>query len=181
MVNKNEYKLIKEFLGGNDKAFNELVRTHQKKIYWQARRMVGNHLDADEVTQQVIIILYKKLKNFKFNSSLSTWVYKITQTKCLNLLRRKKIRKFFNIDDVNSQMLESNEDIITNLEDMEKIENVKLLLSQLSIKQREVFTLRNFEGLSYGEISKITGTSIGGLKANYFHAAKKILEMINND
>jgi len=181
MVNKNENELINEFLRGNEIAFDELVRTHQKKIYWQARRMVGNHFDADEITQQVIIVLYKKLKNFKFESTLSTWVYKITQSRCLNLLRRKKVKSFFNIDEVSSQILETHDDIITNFEDKEKIEKVKILLNQLSIKQREVFTLRKFEELSYNEISKITGTSIGGLKANYFHASKRIMEMMNNE
>ncbi len=75
-------------------------------------RMVGNHLDADEITQQVIIVLYKKLSTFKFNSSLKTWIYKITQTRCLNLLKRRKLRHFFNFDDENIETLKSNEDII---------------------------------------------------------------------
>ncbi len=97
MNDKKEFGLIKEFQGGNEKAFNELVRIHQKKIYWHARRMVGNHLDADEVTQQVIIAMYKNLKKFKFNSSLNTWVYKITQTRSLNLIRRNKLKRFLGL------------------------------------------------------------------------------------
>ncbi|MEE9431605.1 MAG: RNA polymerase sigma factor [Melioribacteraceae bacterium] len=181
MVDKNENELIKEFLRGNEIAFNELVRTHQKTIYWHARRMVGNHFDADEVTQQVIIVLFKKLKNFKFESSLSTWIYKITQSRSLNLLRQKKVKRFFNMDDSILQKLGAKEDILTNFEDKERIGKVQKLLEQLPIKQKEVFVFRQFEQLSYKEISEITGTSIGGLKANYFHAAKRIMEMMNDE
>ena len=179
MNDKKEFELIKEFQGGNEKAFNELVRIHQKKIYWHARRMVGNHLDADEVTQQVIIAMYKNLKKFKFNSSLGTWLYKITQTRSLNLIRRNKLKRFLGLNEVLQK--KTNEDILINFENKEKINKVQKLLDKLPLKQKEVFLFRHFEELSYEEISKITGKSIGGLKANYFHASKKINEMMKNE
>ena len=93
-----DQELVNSFIKGNERAFNELVKRHQQNIYWHARRMVGNHLDADEITQQVIIVLYKKLYTFKFNSSLKTWIYKITQTRCLNLIKRRKVKRFLNLD-----------------------------------------------------------------------------------
>ncbi len=179
MNDKKEFELIKEFQGGNEKAFNELVRIHQKKIYWHARRMVGNHLDADEVTQQVIIAMYKNLKKFKFNSSLGTWLYKITQTRSLNLIRRNKLKRFLGLNEILQK--KTNEDILINIENKEKINKVQKLLDKLPLKQKEVFLFRHFEELSYEEISKITGKSIGGLKANYFHASKKINEMMKNE
>jgi RNA polymerase sigma-70 factor (ECF subfamily) len=174
MIEDTEKVLVKKFVGGDERAFNDLVKMHQQNIYWHARRMVGNHLDADEIAQQVIIVLYKKLSTFNFNSSLKTWIYRITQTRCLNLIKRRRVRRFLNLDDKNIETLKNNEDIILNFEDKDKIERLNKYLDELPIKQREVFVLRHFEELNYEEISKITGKSVGGLKANYFHASKKI-------
>ncbi len=181
MSNEEEFELIKEFLRGKEKAFNKLVQIHQKNIYWLARRMVGNHFDADEITQQVIIIMYQKLKKFKFNSSLSTWLYKITRTRSLNLIKRNKVKNFFSLNDSSVKQKATENNIFVDLENKEKIERVQKLLNNLPVKQREVFLFRNFEELNYEEISKITGKSIGALKANYFHASKKILEMMKNE
>ncbi|MCW8849260.1 MAG: RNA polymerase sigma factor [Melioribacteraceae bacterium] len=181
MVEEIEKQLVKKFIEGDERAFNELVKNHQQNIYWHARRMVGNHLDADEVTQQVIIVLYKKLSTFKYNASLRTWIYRITQTRCLNLLKKRKIKRFLNLDDENTATLKSNEDIILRLEDKDKIERINRYLEELPLKQREVFVLRHFEELNYEEISEITGKSIGGLKANYFHASKKIFGKLYNE
>ncbi len=67
---KSDYDLIKEFIGGSEIAFNVLARRYQEKIYWHARRMTGNHLDADDIVQQVLLVMFNKLKTFKFQSSL---------------------------------------------------------------------------------------------------------------
>ena len=72
MTEDKDFELIHKFIGGDETAFNELARKYQTKIYWHARRMVGNHMDADEVTQEVLLVLYKKLGSFKFNSSFSS-------------------------------------------------------------------------------------------------------------
>lgn len=181
MENNLDNDLILEFVKGSELAFNKLVRKYQKMIYWHARRMVGNHLDADEVTQQVIIVIYEKLKNFKFNSSLKTWIYKITQTRSLNLIKRRKIKNFLNLNDTKVLDISDHQDIVGNYDDIEKLNRLNIVLESLPIKQREVFVFRHFEELSYNEISEITGKSIGGLKANYFHASKKIMEIMNNE
>lgn len=181
MGNEIDKELVNKFIEGDEKAFNELVKKYQQNIYWHARRMVGNHLDADEVSQQVIIVLYKKLVTFNFKSSLKTWIFKITQTRCLNLLKRRKLRQFLNIEDVNVINTRVDSDIITNVEDKDRVNRVYDLLNELPIKQREVFVFRHFDELSYEEISKITGKSVGGLKANYFHASKKILSRLSDE
>ena len=181
MENNLDNDLILEFVKGSELAFNKLVRKYQKMIYWHARRMVGNHLDADEVTQQVIIVIYEKLKNFKFNSSLKTWIYKITQTRSLNLIKRRKVKNFLNLNDTKVLDISDHQDIVGNYDDIEKLNRLNIVLDSLPTKQREVFVFRHFEELSYNEISEITGKSIGGLKANYFHASKKIMEIMNNE
>lgn len=181
MKDKKDFELIKEFLDGSDAAINELIKRYQSRIYWHARRMLGNHLDADEVTQEVLIVLFEKLKTFNFNSSLYTWIYKITSTRTLNFIRRKQIKRFFSPEEVSESELANDHDIIKSIDDRERIKRIEKLLMDLPPKQREVFILRNFEELSYNEIAEITGKSVGALKANYFHALQKITEKMNDE
>lgn len=178
---ENDFELIKRFLAGDEAAFNKIVSKYQQKIYWHARRMVGNHIDADEIVQEVLIVLYKKLASFKFKSSLYTWIYKITSTRSLNLLRKQKVREFFSFEDAEDIKTSSDQDIIKTLESKERIEKLEKVLKTLPAKQREVFILRHFDELSYEEISEITGKSVGGLKANYFHAFKKISDIMDSN
>ena len=180
-VQDNDFELVNRFLSGEEVAFNLIVKKYQKKIYWHARQMMGNHLDADEVTQEVLIVIFNKLKNFNFNSSLYTWIYKIVTTRSLNQIRRKQIKKFFSIDDKDEVELQDKHDIIEEMDAKEKLEKVKKILEKVPPKQRQIFIMRNIEDLSYEEISEITGKSVGGLKANYFHALKKVLELTNEN
>jgi RNA polymerase sigma factor (sigma-70 family) len=182
MVSQNQdYELVKKFLQGDESSFNKLVYRYQQKIYWHARRMTGNHLDADEIVQEVLIVMYNKLGTFRFNSSLYTWIYRITATRSLNYLKKKNLRRFFSTDSEEAVSVREKSDIIKNIEDKEKTEKIAKLLQKLPAKQRQVFIFRNMDELSYEEISEITGTSTGALKASYFHAVKKITEFINED
>jgi len=102
---ENEDKeLVKEYISGNEIAFNKLVNKYQSRIYWHARKMMGNHEDADEITQEVLIILYQKLHTFNFNSSLFTWIYKIISRRSINLINKKKIKNFFSLSDENNEV-----------------------------------------------------------------------------
>lgn len=178
MEKENDFELVERFVSGDESAFNLLVKKYQKKIYWHARQMLGDHLDADEVTQEVLIVLYNKLKTFNYMSSLYTWIYKIVTTRSLNQIRKNKLKKLVTFENSDKELI-SQQDIIEDISNKEKIEMVNKALSKLPAKQRQIFVLRNFDQLSYEEISEITGKSVGGLKANYFHALKKILELVN--
>ena len=179
--NSDDYELVKDFLAGNQQAFNNLARKYQEKIYWHARRILSDHDDAHDVVQQVLLVMYNKLSTFNFSSSLYTWIFKITYTRSLNQLKRRKLKKVvtFNFSD-NIENI-GYENVIENLENKEELVQMERILNKLPLKQREVFVMRNFDELSYEEISKITGKSIGALKANYFHALKKIKELINKN
>lgn len=176
----NDFELTKSFINGDESAFNRLAVKYQEKIYWHARRMAGNHLDADEIVQEVLIVLYNKLKTFEFKSSLYTWIYTITNTRTINYLKKKSLRIFFSLDDITNKKLEQ-KDIIDDLESKQKVEKIENALQRLPVKQREVFIMRNFDELNYEEISTITGKSVGTLKANYFHALNKIKELVKYD
>ncbi|MFO7445778.1 MAG: RNA polymerase sigma factor [Ignavibacteriaceae bacterium] len=174
----NDFELIKQFLNGSEAAFNKIVIKYQDKIYWHARRMTGNHLDADEIVQEVLLVMYNKLKTFQFKSSLYTWIYRITSTRSINLLRKNQVKRFFSIEESEAAGLRTSTDIIKNIEDKEKVDRINKALQKLPAKQREVFIMRTYEELSYDEISEITGKSVGGLKANYFHAVNKLTELV---
>ena len=176
----NDFELTKSFLNGDESAFNRLAVKYQEKIYWHARRMTGNHLDADEIVQEVLIVLYNKLKTFEFKSSLYTWIFTITNTRSINYLKKKNLRSFFSLDDISNSKFEQN-DMIDDLESKQKVEKIEKVLQKLPVKQREVFIMRNFDELSYEEISQITGKNIGTLKANHFHALNKIKELVKYD
>ena len=177
----DDYELIRDFLSGNQQSFNALARKYQERIYWHARRMLGDHDDAHEIVQQVLIVMYNKLDTFNFSSSIYTWIYKITSTRCLNLLKKKSLRKIFTFSTNESVENQGYENVIEEIESKEMLLKMENLLQKLPVKQREVFIMRNYDDLSYEEISEITGKTVGALKANYFHAFKKIKEQIFKD
>src|SRR4030066_727059 len=178
----DDYELIQGFLSGNEQSFNLLARKYQERIYWHARRMLGDHDDAHEIVQQVLLVMHSKLKTFNFGSALYTWIYKITSTRSLNLLKKKALRRIFTFS--SDELIENYgyEKIVEDIESRERFLKMEKLLSNLPVKQRQVFVMRNYDDLSYEEISNITGKSIGTLKANYFHAFRKMKErMKKND
>ena len=173
----NDFELIKSFIDGDESAFNRLAVKYQERIYWHARRMTGNHLDADEIVQEVLMVLYNKLKTFEFKSSFYTWIYTITNTRSINYLKKKSLKSFFSLDEISNRKFEQ-KDVIDVIESKQKIESA---MQKLPVKQREVFIMRNFDEMSYEEISQITGKNVGTLKANYFHALNKIKELVKYD
>lgn len=175
-----EKELIERAKKGEHAAFNMLAKKYIERIYWHALRMLGEHNDADEVTQEVLIVIYNKLSTFNFESNLYTWIYKITSTRCLNLIRKRNIQRFFSFDSFDDLGDGGNfeDNLIEELENREKIKNIEKALQTLPAKQRQVFVLRHYDGLNYEEISEITGNKIGTLKANYFHALNKVIERV---
>ncbi len=154
-------------------GFRRFIEIYQKPIYQIIRRMVLIHEDADDLTQITFIKAYKALDRFEGNSSLFTWLYRIATNESLTFLEKKKKRYFFSVDD-HQEKLESYVDSSATLSGDEIQAKLQKSLLKLPDKQRLVFLLKYEEDLSYEEISKITGTSIGALKASYHHAVKKI-------
>ena len=161
-------------------GFNLLVRKYQKQLYFHIRKMVLVHEDADDVLQQTFIKAWKSITLFRGDSKLYTWLYQIASNACIDFLKTKKKHLHSDVDQIEESYLNAlEEDPLFTGDDMEK-EFQKALLT-LPDKQRLVFNLKYFEELKYEEISQITGTSIGGLKASYHHAVEKIKEFIKQD
>ncbi|MBS9524665.1 sigma-70 family RNA polymerase sigma factor [Litoribacter alkaliphilus] len=156
-----------------ERGYRMLVETYQRRVYGIIRKMVIVHEDADDLTQNTFIKAFKNLDKFQGNSSLFTWLYRIATNESLNFLEKKKKRFFFSIEDhhqVMSTYLESSPDI-SGSEVEKKLQKSLLGLPE---KQRLVFNLKYFEDMSYEEMSQVTDTSVGALKASYHHAVKKI-------
>lgn len=180
-INSEDSALIQAFNSGNDHAFNLLVRKYQRKVYWVIRKMVLCHDDADDLTQEVFLKLYRSLKEFRGESKFFTYVYKIAINYSLNHLNRnKKIlsRKVdFDRADLRSFDKKADEEIDSN----ERTRILEEAIKTLPEQQRAVFNMRYYDNLSYEEISIILNKSVGGMKANYFHAIKKIEKSLKNN
>ncbi|MGB5528432.1 MAG: sigma-70 family RNA polymerase sigma factor [Ignavibacteriaceae bacterium] len=177
----DDYELIRDFLSGNQQAFNKIAGKYQEKIYWHARRMLGDHDDAHEIVQQVLLVMYNKLNTFNFSSSLYTWIFRVTYTRSLNQLKKNKLKRLLTFSFSENIENHSYENVVEDLESKERFIEMEKLLSKLHTKQKEIFIMRNFDELSFEEISDITGKSVGALKANYFHAFKKMKELMKKN
>lgn len=161
-------------------AFNLLVREYQKKLYWHIRKILLDHDDADDVLQNVFIKVWKNLDNFKEESQLYTWLYRIATNESITFLNQKKKRTGVRLDDVSNFLA-------NNLESDSyfKGDEIQLLLQKailtLPDKQRIVFNLKYFEEMKYQKMSEILETSVGALKASYHHAVKKIEEYLKTN
>jgi RNA polymerase sigma-70 factor, ECF subfamily len=174
-------ELVDDVRGGNRQAFTELMHRHQQKMYWVARRVVGSHADADDVVQEAFVKAFLNLGEFRGESSFSTWLYRITVNLSLNALRKKHVIRYLQESDLALKVFAAKE----TPEDDLQAKQVETLLDQavqkLPDKQKAVFVMRFFDGLPYDEISQIMKTSVGGLKANYFHALRKVQEYMKNE
>ncbi len=174
LVKDEDLELIEKFKSGDRKSFNLLVLKYQKMVYNVSRKILINHDDADEITQNVFINLYKKINQLRGESKLSTYLYRISVNLSLNYLynKNKNLKKIN--DGVDVEEYSDNNNALKRIEFDEETNIVRKSIESLPPQQRAVFILRFYENLSYEEISEILGTSIGGLKANYFHAIKNL-------
>ena len=163
-----------------DYAFNLLVRKYQERVYFFTRRIVTCHDDADDVVQNIFIKIWKNIGNFREDSKLFTWIYRIAVNESLSFLNRKRLYSFISLDSPEADMLRSiNDDNFFSGDDIEK--KLQQAIIRLPAKQRTVFTMRYYEDLSYEQISEILGPSVGALKASYHFAAKKISESVTRN
>jgi len=162
-----------------EKAFTAIIKKYQEKLYWHARRMVIDHEDANDVLQNVFIRVWNGLENFREDSQLYTWLYRIATNECLTYLEQQKKRSSVALDEVESGL--SNKIKADSHFDANKLEwKLQLAIQQLPEKQRIVFHLRYYDEMPYEEMSRVLGTSEGALKASYHHAVKKIEDYIKN-
>lgn len=159
--------------GSCEKAFNLIVEQYTERLYWHIRRFLCNHEDANDLLQEVYIKIWAALPSFRGESQLFTWIYRIATNEVLNYLRKQRFKALVSLQDA-TEILERkiDEDVYFNGNEVQR--ELQKAMQRLPEKQRIVFSLRYFDELSYEQISEITKTSVGALKASYHYAYKKI-------
>lgn len=154
-------------------AFAILVKKYQEKLYWHIRRMVVDHDDANDVVQNMFIKVWRNLDNFKANSKLYTWLYRIATNESLTYLNKKKRKQAAPLEtedyDLSAQL--KADPYFDGSEIQVKLQNA---IARLPEKQKIVFLMRYYEEMKYDDMSQVLNTSVGALKASYHHAVKKI-------
>lgn len=180
MEQRPDLDLINEVRNGNRQAFTELMRRYQQRVYWTARRIVGDHEEADDIAQETFVKAYLALGDFRGDSSFFTWLYRIAVNLSLNVVRKRQVLGYLRQSEIINRILPAPEDPQKELEFAETQTRLDRAIGRLPEKQRAVFIMRYYDEMSYEEISRVLKTSVGGLKANYFHALRKVQEDMND-
>ena len=185
----DEKDFINNLREGKRHAFEQLIEDYQDKIFGKCLSFVPNKEDAEDIAQEVFVEVFKSIRKFKGNSTLSTWIYRITTNKCLEFIRKKNTKKRFTF----LQSLFGNEIPLDKtsyftefkhpgilLENKEDAEVLYSAIDSLPEDQRVAFTLHKIEGLSYKEISEITEKSIPSIESLLFRAKKNLKKLLHN-
>lgn len=177
MINENK---IREACTANpEQGFRMLLDSFQEPIYWHIRRLVVSHEDAEDIIQEVFIRVFRHLEQFREESSLATWIYKIATNESLRFLKKRR-EEMVSAEEMQEGLLDKLK--TSDYVDYENELAVKFQAAILKLpeKQRVVFNLRYYDELDYDAISRITGDRAETLKVNYHYAKEKIKEYIVN-
>lgn len=162
-------------------AFEEVITRYSEQLYWQIRRIVQNHDDANDLLQNTFMKAWCSIENFRGDAQLSTWLHKIAINESLTHLERERKRNDVSLDDEESYLIHAIE-ADTNIDGDELCKELRKAIATLPEKQRLVFNMKYYDDMKYEQMSAILGTSIGALKASYHLAVKKIEQyFINNN
>ena len=162
-----------------EKAFKKLVQEYKGRLYWHIRKIVLDHEDANDVIQNTFIKIHLNIDKFKGDSSLFTWMYRIATNESINFINSKSSKMGLQ----NQEWIESKAQGLkadSYFDGDEAALILQKLVAKLPEKQRIVFNMKYFDGMSYQTISEILGTSEGALKASYHHAVQKIKTKLND-
>lgn len=161
-------------------AFATVIKIYSEPLYWQIRRMVNNHDDANDLLQNTFMKAWSAIDNFRGDAKLSTWLYKIAINESVTFLERERRRLNISIDDEESHLINTIE--ADNYVDGDELAlKLRKAIATLPEKQRLVFNMKYFDEMKYEQMSEILGTSVGALKASYHLAVKKIEQFFSDN
>ncbi|MDE6193846.1 MAG: sigma-70 family RNA polymerase sigma factor [Muribaculaceae bacterium] len=162
-------------------AFDSLMRAYGEPVYWQIRKLVVRHEDADDILQNVFLKAWNNLKHFRGEAKLSTWLFKIAINESINFINKEKTRNQISSEEGDDSFLLNNIQADEYFDGDELQAELLKAVAKLPEKQRLVFNMRYFDEMKYEDISEILGTSVGALKASYHHAVKKIEDIFSEN
>lgn len=176
----DEEKLLEELRNPQTsrKGFARLVSEYSERLYWQIRKMVLSHDDANDILQDVFIKAWTNLENFRGEAKLTTWLYRIAINESITFLHKKRSQNNISIDDDDTFLINTieSDEYFDGDEAQKMLQKAILTLPE---KQRLVFQMKYFEEMKYEDMSDILGTSVGALKASYHHAVKKVEKFLD--
>jgi len=154
-------------------AFRNLMSLYKERLYWHIRKIVLNHDDADDVLQNTFIKVFKNIHSFKENSKLYSWIYRIATNEAITFINKKAAKQHIDINELQHKITDNlHEDLHYSGNEIQQL--LQKAIVTLPQKQQLVFNMKYFDEMKYSDISEILETSVGALKASYFHAVKKI-------
>ena len=178
----DEVTLVQQLKNEKSKelAFRELIRQYKKRLYWHIRKIVISHEDANDVLQNTFIKIFKNIDFFKEDSKLFSWMYRIATNESITFINKRAKERNVDISEIHSEMASNlQSDVNFSGDEIQII--LQKAIATLPPKQQLVFNMKYFDDLKYAQISEILETSVGALKASYFHAIKKIETYIKNN
>jgi len=178
----DEQKLVHQLkdIKTQDKAFRILISLYKERLYWHIRKIVISHDDADDVLQNTFVKVYRNIGNFKTDSKIYSWMYRIATNEAITFINKRAKSKVVDITEYQQNLGNSlQDDVLFNGEEIQIILQKAILT--LPQKQQLVFNMKYFDEMKYSDISEVLGTSVGALKASYYHAVKKIEKIITSN
>jgi RNA polymerase sigma-70 factor (ECF subfamily) len=179
MQSSDQLTLIQQAIAGDSRAFRILVEKHQAFVYSLCYRFVGNNSDAEDITQEVFIRLWKNLARYRPDIKLTTWLYTITTNICLDFLKSRHRKQLYNTSTVENCLTISDPFMADQPLLNEELKMIIVKMSDLlTPKQKAVFILRDMEGLDVNEVCEILSMSQGNVKSNLYYSRIKMTELI---
>ena len=162
-----------------EKAFRNLMSLYKKRLYWHIRKIVLSHDDADDVLQNTFIKVFKNIHSFKENSKLYSWMYRIATNEAITFINKKAAIKKVDLSEIQYKMVDDlQSDVYYSGDEIQQL--LQKAIITLPQKQQLVFNMKYFDEMKYTDISEVLDTSVGALKASYFHAVKKIEKFLKS-
>jgi RNA polymerase sigma-70 factor, ECF subfamily len=171
-------QLIHRVRDGDTAAFEELVLRYQKPVYSFVLRLLRDTAEAEDTVQKVFLLVYQNLKNFRFESSFKTWLYRISINQCHNVFRQHKNREFTPLDDL--PLADSKTSQEEDYAQKEIMAQARKAIEKLPNKQRQVLLLRVYQDLSFEEIGQVLNMRANSAKVNFHYALGKVKEWMRN-